>query len=151
MSGFSSNISESEWSAAWPPCWRCGCTAWITTARWPKRLDELSPTYLPRLPIDPFDPAGKPLRFHIAKNGIPAAAGSGHRLVIYSVAEDGRDDTADGVVQTLPPEPQYGWLQWPTGRDSPDQIRDVSRWATPLPPTPSPPQNDGLLLDGGEI
>lgn len=47
--------------------------------RLPKSLDELVPDYLPKAPIDPFDPEGHPLRM-AEKQGL---------TVVYSVGEDG--------------------------------------------------------------
>ncbi len=46
----------------------------------PKRLDELVPALLPRVPIDPFD--GKPLRYEVQKD----------RYIIYSVGPNGVDN-----------------------------------------------------------
>jgi hypothetical protein len=43
---------------------------------------------------------------------------------VYSVGEDGRDDTSTGV--TPPPEPQFGWSTAVR-----DQWRDVTRWSPP--------------------
>ena len=51
--------------------------------RWPKDLQELVPTYLPEVPIDPFD--GKPTKFAQREDGI----------VIYSVDKDGQDNGGD--------------------------------------------------------
>ena len=48
--------------------------------KWPKSLEELLPTYLEALPIDPFTAA--PLRFAVVEEGI----------VIYSIGEDLVDD-----------------------------------------------------------
>jgi hypothetical protein len=45
-----------------------------------KKLEELVPTYLPEVPVDPFD--GKPLRFRQLESG----------FVIYSVGKDRQDD-----------------------------------------------------------
>lgn len=50
---------------------------------WPATLDELTPSFLPRVPRDPFD--GAPLRYK------PAAAPSEPPL-LYSVGVDGVDD-----------------------------------------------------------
>jgi hypothetical protein len=51
--------------------------------RWPKDLQELCPTYLKEVPVDPFD--GKLLKLAIRDDGI----------VIYSVDKDGKDDGGD--------------------------------------------------------
>jgi hypothetical protein len=51
--------------------------------RWPRDLQELVPTYLSEVPIDPFD--GKLLKFAQRDDGI----------VIYSVGQDGKDDGGD--------------------------------------------------------
>ena len=46
------------------------------------RLNELLPEYLPEVPVDPFDPAGGPLRYR--PDGID--------YLLYSVGADGDDD-----------------------------------------------------------
>jgi hypothetical protein len=48
--------------------------------RWPDALTDLVPTYLPRVPLDPYD--GAPLRYRRLNDGV----------VIYSVGRDGKDD-----------------------------------------------------------
>jgi len=53
--------------------------------RYPDRLDELVPAFLPRLPIDYSD--RQALRYRII----------GDRYTLYSVAEDGKDD--GGVIE----------------------------------------------------
>jgi hypothetical protein len=50
-------------------------------SRWPPALAELTPDYLPAVPLDPFD--GKPLRYKRLDDGV----------IVYSV---GRDETDDG-------------------------------------------------------
>lgn len=52
-----------------------------------ERLDELVPRYLPAVPIDPFDPAGGPIRYRAA---MP-------RPVLYSLGENGVDDSNDWI------------------------------------------------------
>jgi hypothetical protein len=49
----------------------------LTNMRWPRGLEELVPTYLPNVPLDPF--SGKELRYHRLNDGV----------VIYSVGPDG--------------------------------------------------------------
>jgi hypothetical protein len=46
----------------------------------PQTLADLTPTFLPAIPADPFD--GSPLRFRRLERG----------FVVYSVAADGQDD-----------------------------------------------------------
>ncbi len=64
----------------------CAATALATEryrlakGRWPERLDELVPDYLPAVPGDPFD--GKPLRLRRMDDGI----------MIYSIGTDGVDN-----------------------------------------------------------
>jgi hypothetical protein len=55
------------------------------TGRWPERLDQLVPDFLPQVPLDPFD--GQPLRYVVLDTE--------YRL--YSVGQNGVDDggTAD--------------------------------------------------------
>src|SRR5207248_5771811 len=48
--------------------------------RWPDTLTDLVPTFLPNMPLDPFD--GKPLRYRRLDDGV----------VIYSISSDGKDN-----------------------------------------------------------
>jgi hypothetical protein len=65
---------------------RCAATALaaerfrLAHGHWPATLDELTPRFLPAVPLDPFD--GKPLRLRRFDDG----------LLIYSVGLDGMDD-----------------------------------------------------------
>jgi hypothetical protein len=52
--------------------------------QFPRTLAELTPDYLPSVPIDPF--AGKPLKYHLNDDG---------SFLLYSVGEDGTDDGGD--------------------------------------------------------
>ncbi|NLH16717.1 MAG: hypothetical protein GX455_09065 [Phycisphaerae bacterium] len=52
----------------------------LETGKLPERLEELTPKYMEKVPIDPFD--GQPLRFKRLEKG----------YVIYSIGEDGKDD-----------------------------------------------------------
>jgi hypothetical protein len=52
---------------------------WAAEGRWPAMLSDVAPTYLPAVPVDPFN--GKPIAYK------PAAAG----FVTYSVGGDGVD------------------------------------------------------------
>jgi hypothetical protein len=60
---------------------------YLQNAKYPARLEELAPTLLPAVPLDPCD--GKPLRYRLTDPG---------RYVLWSVGFDGRDD--DGKVTT---------------------------------------------------
>jgi hypothetical protein len=53
--------------------------------RWPKKLEELCPEFLPEVSTDPFD--GKPLRLAHKRDGI----------AIYSVGRDGKDDGGENL------------------------------------------------------
>ena len=48
--------------------------------RYPDRLDDLVPDFLPSVPVDPFD--GRPVRFRHEPD----------RLIIYSIGGDGVDN-----------------------------------------------------------
>jgi hypothetical protein len=89
---------------------------------WPTSLDALVPAYLPAVPADPFSPSGAPLGYLLARGALPWG---GVRPIVYSVADNGTDETASGAM-ALSPEPRYGWER------GDDQQRDLSRWA-PLP------------------
>ncbi len=49
---------------------------------WPESLDQLVPAILPAVPLDPYDPAGKPLRYNRTDEG----------FLLYSVGQNGVDD-----------------------------------------------------------
>lgn len=90
---------------------------------WPASLQELVPRYLPAVPLDPLAAGDKPLGYVILKGALP---GGGDRPLVYSVGENGVDDTAGVTAPTVPTLPNYDWLP-----KSPDQWRDLSRWAVP--------------------
>ena len=54
----------------------------VENGKRPEKLDELVGKYLPAVPIDPFCPDGKPIRY------LPSAA----KPLLYSVNDDGKDD-----------------------------------------------------------
>ena len=54
----------------------------LAQGRAPKTLDELVPTYLDAVPIDPFD--NQPLRYRLQEKG----------FVVYSIGDDESDDGA---------------------------------------------------------
>jgi hypothetical protein len=92
-------------------------------ARWPQRLDELVPQYLPALPADPFHDDGRPLGYVIAKGVLPDG---GDRPLVYFDA--GPQDPAGWVT-----EPTYSFYHRPGSptRARWRQYRDVSRWTPP--------------------
>jgi hypothetical protein len=112
--------------------------------RWPRKLDELVPAYLPAVPRDPFRADGGPLSYLVAKNPTDGA----ERPVVYTVSSDGLDETPpDG--STLPPEPIYSWtISHTPGRpNSPDQWRDLSRFVPPKPAVSNDADGDGVPDD----
>jgi hypothetical protein len=60
----------------------------------PQTLVDLTPDFLPRVPIDPFD--GQPLRLLVQDD----------KLVIYSIGKDRRDD--GGIFDPVKQEPDIG-------------------------------------------
>ncbi|NLS92006.1 MAG: hypothetical protein GXX96_07480 [Planctomycetaceae bacterium] len=81
----------------------------------PDQLDRLSPEFLAELPVDPFDPAGRPLRY----------VRTGDAYLVYSVGYNGRDDGGQ------PPPRAY---EAETGGDlrldvffTPDDVETVSK------------------------
>lgn len=97
---------------------------------WPPSLQALVPQYLPAAPQDPFAADGRPLGYVILKNSRPDGA---DRPVVYTVAEDGADQTAAGTGWSVP-VPAYSWIP-----SVPDQWRDLSRWEPPPPTPPTQP------------
>jgi hypothetical protein len=97
--------------------------------RWPGRLDELAPRYLPAVPADPFHDDGRPLGYVVLKGRLPGGA---DRPLVYFDA--GPDD-----VEVLA-EPMYGWDSGyrgtaPQPRSPVRQYRDLSRFEPPSPKT----------------
>jgi len=93
---------------------------YLDHGRWPDRLDELVPTYLPALPADPFHDDGRPLGYTIAKGALPD--GGDRPLISFDA---GPADPAGWAM-----EPTYGWHVRPGGGRGPwRQYRDLSRWS----------------------
>jgi hypothetical protein len=77
----------------------------LKNSDWPATPAELVPTFLPELPIDPFD--GQPLRYKRLSDGI----------VVYSVGPDGVDD--GGQISAAPgqqPMTDVGVRLWDVNR-----------------------------------
>ena len=72
---------------------------YLKNTKYPARLDELVPEFLPAVPLDPCD--GKPMRYRMTNNG---------RYMLWAVAFDGKDD--DGKVNVTKPE-DFGALRKP--------------------------------------
>ena len=94
--------------------------------RWPDRLDELVPAYLPAVPADPFHADGRSMGYVIIKRGLP---GGGDRPLVYF-------DAGATVNVVLDTEPMYQWQQdvRPDGSASRREIRqyrDLARWVPP--------------------
>lgn len=90
--------------------------------RWPARLDELTPKYLPAIPADPFHEDGRQVGYVVLKGGLP---NGGDRPLLFVDA----GDVIDGAIDA---EPMIGWQQDPKGRDprvEVRQYRDLARWA----------------------
>jgi hypothetical protein len=112
--------------------------------RWPRKLDELVPTYLPAVPRDPFRADDGPLSYLVAKNSADGA----ERPMVYTVSTDGIDETPpDG--STVPPEPIYSWTSSRTpGRpNAADQWRDLSRFVPPKSAISTDEDGDGVPDD----
>jgi hypothetical protein len=99
------------------------------TGRWPRSLDEMSPAYLPRVPIDPWGDGKQTFGYALIKAGLPDG---GDRPLVYSrcMSTDGLHYRTDA--------PQYGFyggvrVQSPTGPRFllTGQFRDVARWSRP--------------------
>jgi hypothetical protein len=95
--------------------------------KWPPTPEALVPKYLPEVPRDALAPGAQPLRYVLIPGGRPDGA---DRPLVYSVGEDGVDDTAAGTAKP-PAVPNYSWAR------AADQWRDLSRWPPP-PPAPAP-------------
>lgn len=103
--------------------------------RFPDSLERLVPGYLPEIPRDPCA-ADAPLR-HLA---LPGALPDGSpRPLVYSVGEDGDDDTASG--SRPPAKPQFGW-QALRKSERIDEWRDLARWSPPSEQSSQRPEID---------
>lgn len=87
--------------------------------RYPSTLDELVPSYLPSLPIDPLN--GEPLRYRLL-NGSP---------VLYSVGDD-RDDDGGRLPLTRQQQPDTSYIPDFGSRQTPP--RDGDWIAYPIAP-----------------
>lgn len=89
-------------------------------ARWPEKLEDLVPDYLPAVPRDPLSAdESAPIGYLLAEGG--------RRPVIYSTGMLGA--MRPNFEANLPPEPAYGWQQMrPLVLN---QFRDLSRLTTP--------------------
>jgi hypothetical protein len=75
-----------------------GCERYrLEHGKWPEKLDDLVPAFIPEVPKDPYD--GKPMRFKRWADGI----------VVYSVGKDGKDDGGD---VTSPDLKDHGYRLW---------------------------------------
>lgn len=103
---------------------------YFKTGHWPQSLKELTPEYLPRLPIDPWGDGKQTFGYVLIKNGLPDGS---HRPLVYS-----RCGSA-GELYFRTDEPQYGYDQTSainpaTGfKHGGGQFRDVARWEPPNP------------------
>ena len=74
--------------------------------KWPASLEELSPQFLPQVPVDRI--SGKPLHFKVVND----------RPLVYSEGPDGDDDgghAIEGEVAPVPAQSADGdWVIWST-------------------------------------
>jgi hypothetical protein len=90
--------------------------------RWPDRIEQLAPNYLPKVPADPFHDDGRPLGYVVLKGALP---GGGDRPLVYF-------DAGNVAVGAIDSEPMFGWQLDPMNRGSlvvVRQYRDIARWA----------------------
>ena len=80
---------------------------------YPAELSELTPEFLPSVPLDPVD--GKPLRYRPNSDGT---------FLLYSVGEDGVDDGGDPTAATGATSTSFYWQN--------NRVRD---WVWPQPAT----------------
>jgi len=95
--------------------------------RWPAKLDDLVPRYLPAVPQDTHGDAA-PLGYALLDDG--------RRPIVYSRGPDGADDIAAGWRP--PREPSYGWMteySAKQGTGARDQWHDLTRFMPPAPPS----------------
>jgi hypothetical protein len=85
---------------------------------WPEKLSDLVPNYLPALPIDPFDPDGKPIAYVILHASGP---GQADRPLLFLKRP------GPGTVTSPPLSESYGGQ----GPGAGFQWRDLSVWPPP--------------------
>ena len=90
---------------------------------YPAKLEEFVPAYLPAVPADPFTADGRPMGYVLAEQGT--------RPIIYSVGEDGVDDTARGKAKI--PRRYLVGSQSTDGGTPDDQYRDLATWVSGEP------------------
>jgi hypothetical protein len=92
--------------------------------RWPAKLADLVPGYLPAVPADPFWADGRPLGYVVRASGLP---GGGDRPLVYF------DPAAPEPDPPVDVEPMYGWQYGGVFLRAWDadlrQFRDLARWA----------------------
>jgi hypothetical protein len=87
----------------------------LKNGKWPESLAELTPAFLPSIPLDPVD--GKPLRYRRNEDGT---------YVLYSIGGDGVDDGGD-ATQPVGASSSVAHFGWQRARD----------WVWPQPATPA--------------
>jgi hypothetical protein len=102
---------------------------------WPAALEELVPSYLPRVPVDPWGDGRQTFGYVLIKNGLPDGS---HRPVVYSRC------FSSGEMFYRLDGPQYGLYTGFTtdpktgARQRGGQFRDVARWVPVARPAGSP-------------
>jgi hypothetical protein len=96
----------------------------VEKGRWPARLDDLVPAYLPAVPLDPFGQGKQPIGYVLKRNALPDG---GDRPLFYFEAGEDEAAKSEAVIDT---EPMFGWQDdRRDGRDgSPRQYRDAALW-----------------------
>jgi hypothetical protein len=99
------------------------------TGRWPREVGELTPKYLPRVPVDPWGDGKQTFGYALIKAGLPDG---GDRPLVYS-----RCGSNDGLQYRVD-EPQYGFYNAARVRTGTrerflqaGQFRDIARWSKP--------------------
>lgn len=98
----------------------------IDHGQYPQTLQDLVPQYLSTLPADPMSADGRPFGYFIAANG--------KRPILYSVGDDGADQTQGRQAQ-IAAHILKGW-QSTHRMPADDQYRDLSSWVNPAPRAP---------------
>jgi hypothetical protein len=95
----------------------------IENGRWPERLTDLVPKFLPAVPADPFLPGGQPIGYALKRGALPDG---GDRPLLYF--EAGEDD-ASRTEAVIDAEPMFGWqVANAPAFKTPRQYRDAALW-----------------------
>jgi hypothetical protein len=95
----------------------------IENGRWPERVADLVPGYLPVIPTDPFLGGNQPIGYVLKRGVLPDG---GDRPLFYFEAGENEASKTEAVIDA---EPMFGWQVANTPAfKTPRQYRDATLW-----------------------